>query len=413
MPQVNLTSRFCIHAKVNPGNVQTDWFDEEVSGLALRVSSTRKAWTLHFTSPANAKRGRMKLGGYPAMSLAQARTKAREVKAIIEAGHDPRGHRDYGTAMTVADLVESFLANHVRVNLRTAPAIERRLRKNIIPAIGTVKLAELHRRDVNRVVEPILKRDAPLEATRAFEDLRAMVRWAVARGDLDNNPIDGMKKPATSKPRERVLTDEEIRALWNGLPEALAKSPTCQRIIRLCLATAQRVGEVAGMTRGELDLKRRLWSLPGSRTKNGHPHSVPLSDLAAEIIGRALKAAGENAEFVFPSDDGPMPAHAVAKTITRAMKPTKDQPQGRFGLAHWTAHDLRRTALTGMARLGVEPIVLGHVANHRTTTKAGMTLSVYVHHAYEREKREALDLWAERLAGIIAGGAEVVAMRGV
>jgi integrase len=85
--------------------------------------------------------------------------------------------------------------------------------------------------------------------------------------------------------------------------------------------------------------------------------------------------------------------------------------QDRFGIDRWTAHDLRRTALTKMAELGIPPIVLGHVANHRTTTKAGMTLSVYVHHAYEKEKREALELWADRLAGIISGGAEVVAMR--
>jgi hypothetical protein len=93
--------------------------------------------------------------------------------------------------------------------------------------------------------------------------------------------------------------------------------------------------------------------------------------------------------------EGSLPGAAVARTITRA--------QERFGIAKWSAHDLRRTALTGMAKLGVAPIVLGHIANHRTTTKAGMTLSVYVQHAYEKEKREALELWADRLQGIIAG----------
>jgi integrase len=142
----------------------------------------------------------------------------------------------------------------------------------------------------------------------------------------------------------------------------------------------------------ELDLKRRLWSLPGSRTKNGQPHVVPLSEMAIEIIGQPK-------EFIF----GPTPTNTVAKMIMRG--------QDRFGLEHWTAHDLRRTALTGMAKLGVAPIVLGHVANHRTTTKAGMTLSVYVHHAYEKEKREALELWADRLRGIVAGGAEVVPIK--
>ena len=146
------------------------------------------------------------------------------------------------------------------------------------------------------------------------------------------------------------------------------------------------------MRQDELDLKRRLWSLPESRTKNGHPHAVPLSDMAIEIIG------DDAGEFIF----GPTPANTVAKMIIRA--------QARFGIPHWTAHDLRRTALTKMAELGVAPIVLGHVANHRTTTKAGMTLSVYVHHAYEREKREALELWADRLRGIIDGQANIVSM---
>ena len=163
------------------------------------------------------------------------------------------------------------------------------------------------------------------------------------------------------------------------------------------------------MRRGELDLKRALWSLPGSRTKNGHPHSVPLSAAAIQIIDEAL-ADGE--AFMLPSEDGAMPPRAVAKTIARAVEPTKDYPKGRVGLAPFTAHDLRRTALTGMARLGVAPIVIGHVANHRTTTKAGMTLAVYVQHQYEKEKREALELWGDRLAGIVSGGAEVVTMRG-
>ena len=150
------------------------------------------------------------------------------------------------------------------------------------------------------------------------------------------------------------------------------------------------------MTQSELDLKHKLWKLPGARTKNGHPHTVPLSPLAIELIGKG------DGEQIFPNDTRD-PSLAVSRTIYRA--------QDRFGIPHWTVHDLRRTALTGMAKLGVAPVVLGHVANHRTTTKAGMTLSVYVQHAYEKEKREALELWADRLQGIIGGGAEVVQLK--
>src|SRR5262249_18474150 len=225
-----------------------------------------------------------------------------------------------------------------------------------------------------------------------FEDLRSIMRWAVARGDLDHNPMEGMKKPAAPRTRTRVLNDNEIKTLWSDLPKTLAKSKPCQRIIQLCLVTAQRVGEVAGMRRAELDLTRREWHLPSTRTKNGHPHCVALSDLAMRIIAEALADAA-NSPFVFPSNGGALPAMAVARTIVRA--------QERFGIAQWSAHDLRRSAITAMAKLGVPPIVLGHIANHRTTTKAGVTLGVYAHHDYANETRQALDQWSAHIANII------------
>jgi integrase len=382
--RVLLTDRFCDRAKSL--GAQTDYFDENVSGLALRVSGRGvKTWTLHF-GPAS-KRVRMTLGRYPSTSLANARALALDAKASIADGRDPRGGSH---GMTVGHLVESYVEKHTST-LRSAVEVKRRLYRNIVPVIGNVKLAEFHRRDATRVIDQIAKRNAPTEASRSFEDLRAMLRWAVSRGDLDHSPIEGMRKPPGSKPRERVLSDDEVRTLWNGLPEALARSEQCQRIIKLCLVTGQRVGEIAGMTKTELDLKQRVWRLPGARTKNGHPHSVPLSPLAIELIGLGVP-------------EGTLPGAAVARLISNA--------QERFGIAQWSAHDLRRTALTGMAKLGIAPIVLGHIANHRTTTKAGMTLSVYVQHAYEKEKREALELWADRLQGIIAGGAEVVTIRG-
>jgi integrase len=387
--RVLLTDRFCDRAKSL--GAQTDYFDENVSGLALRVTAGGvKSWTLHF-GPAK-KRARISLGRCPSTSLANARALALEAKSAVADGRDPRSGAT--EAMTVIGLVESYVEKHV-AGLRSADEIKRRLYRNIVPVIGNVKLSELHRRDATRVVDKVAKRNAPTEAMRSFEDIRAMLRWAVSRGDIDHSPIEGMRKPPGPKPRERVLSDDEIRTLWNGLPTALARSEQCQRIIKLCLVTGQRVGEVAGMTRGELDLKHKLWKLPGARTKNGHPHTVPLSPLAIELIGQGGEQVFPNAE-----GEGTLPGAAVARTISRA--------QDRFGIAHWSAHDLRRSALTGMAQLGIAPIVLGHIANHRTTTKAGMTLSVYVHHAYEKEKREALELWADRLQGIVAGGAEVV-----
>jgi integrase len=362
--KVQLTDRFCLHAKSKA--VQSDYFDETVKGLALRVTNQgTKAWTLHYGTP----RKRVTLGRYPALSLARARAAAIETR-------EARAHG------TIAALTEVYLRS-IKGN-RSVGEVERRLRKDVLPIIGHVALRDLHRRDVTRVLDA---KSAPIAARRVFEDIRGMIRWAVSRGDLDHNPIEGMKGPPLSKPRTRVLTEDEIRVLWHSLPTALARSPAGQRIIKLCLLTGQRLGEVVGITPSELDLNRSVWNIPGSRTKNGHPHSVPLSPMATQIIKEGFTVS--------------RPSH-ISQAIQRA--------QAKFGLAQWTAHDLRRTALTKMAELGVPPIVLGHIANHRTTTKAGMTLGVYVHHAYEREKRQALELWANRLQGIISGSAKVVAI---
>jgi integrase len=333
---------------------------------------------------------------------------ALEAKGHLDEGNDPRdmlAGKD-AAAMTVATLIPLYLEKpHKRTGKprKSINEIKRRFDVNVVPIIGAVKLADLHRRDITRVLDPIKKRKRPIEATRVFEDLRAMVRWAVGQGYLDQNPMEAMEPPATAAPRVRFLTDDELRTLWNGLPKSLARSKTCQRIVRLCLVTAQRVGEVAGMRPSELDMKAATWTIPASRSKNGYAHTVPLSRLAVELIQEALAAAGEGAEFVFPNPDGngSLPASAVARTILRAHEPDEDRPNGRFGIAHWTAHDLRRTAVSGMAELKVAPIVLGHVINHRSVTRAGVTLSVYSQYDYAKEKREALNLWAAHVQSIV------------
>jgi integrase len=413
MPRIALTDRFCSTAKALADS-RTDYFDTTAQGLALRVTEHgHRSWCFHYRSPRDGKRARATIGTYPSTKLEVARRKALEARGHVEAGQDPRlvlaGQAAAG--MTVAALVDAYLADPEKAALRSKAEIDRRLRKNVVPIIGEVKLAELRRRDVRNVTDAILKRGRKVEATRVFEDVRSMVRWAVENEYLDANPIDGMGKPAESTSSNRVLSDDEIRTLWEGLPKALSRSVQCQRIVKLCLVTAQRVGEVAGMVPAEIDLRAREWRLPGSRTKNGHAHVVPLSDLGIKIIKEAMADAGDGAP-IFPCGEGSLSPVAVARTILRANEISKERPLGRFGIAPWSAHDLRRTALTGMARLGVAPIVLGHIANHRTTTRAGVTLAVYSQYTYDKEKRAALGQWAERLtalAGVRA--AEILPLR--
>src|SRR5262249_54187253 len=200
--------------------------------------------------------------------------------------------REGRSAGTVAALAETYLRSIS--GLRSRPEIERRLRRDVLPIIGHIPLDELHRRDVTRVIDAKIA-DAPITARRVFEDVRAMVRWAVARGDLDHSPIDGMRGPAISKPRTRVLTDDEIRAVCHGLTEV---RPDVAQVIKFCLATGQRLGEVTGLTPNELDLDRKVWNIPAARTKNGHPHQVPLTALALKLLSDAAEGWGVSKNVV-------------------------------------------------------------------------------------------------------------------
>jgi integrase len=400
MGRILLTERFIAGVKT-----AGEYPDFQVRGLRLRVlPSGLKDWSLRYTSPRDGSRQRLGLGMYPATSLAQARGKALEAKGMLDARQDPRLVLAAAAtgAMTVSHLIDSYLEKHVRPNLRSHAEVERRLRKNVEPLIGGMKLGDLHRRDCARVVDAVMARGAPREASHVHADIGALLNWAVGRGDLEHSPAAGLRRPAEPTSRDRVLNDLEIHKLWSALPAVLAPSPGIVNVLRLCLVTGARVGEVAGMERRELNLPAGIWSLPPSRVKNATAFVVPLSDLAISIIREALLAAG-NSSFVFPSPsgNGPLTSLQVAQTLARAVVPTAKHPLGRLGIPHFRAHDLRRTCLDYMAKLGIAPMTIGHCANHRSIFKAGVTFSSYVQHTFEPEKRQAFDLWTSRLLAII------------
>jgi integrase len=315
--------------------------------------------------------------------------------------------------MTVAALVARYVSDPDKAQLRSIREIKRRLDRNALPIIGHIRLDQLTRRDVRDVTDKIMRRGARTQAWHTHKDLSAVLRWGVRNDYLKHNPIESVKAPGGFTAGERTLSDDEVAQLWRVLPTALAKSKACQRILQVALITGQRLGEISGMTRAELDLKGKLWSLPGARVKNKHAHSVPLSDFALKVIRAAIADAGDS-DFVFPAEDGSaLDSSRVTRAISRAHETSKERPKGRFGFDGWSAHDLRRTALDNLAKLGVVPHIIAHVANHRSLTKSGVTFTHYVQHSYEGEKRRALDLWADRLQGIVGdGAAKVVPLRG-
>lgn len=421
MPKRALTDLFV--RSVKPGEAtKIDYFDSDTAGFCLRVSGRGvKTFFLVYTRPSTGKRAWKKLGVYPEISLGDARKKAKDLRGDIADGNDPLAKTHSDSALqTVSDLVESYIKRHASTR-RTGPAIARRLRKNVSGKIGGIELSKLHRRDITKCLDAVKDRGAPMEANRVFEDIRAMVRWARARGDLDEMLTEGMTRPSEPRERDRVLTADEIRTVWAALPDADMREAT-RRILRLCLITGQRVGEIAGMRREELDWDRLVWTIPAERVKNGREHSVPVTAAAAEVIRAQLQAVDELAArkdrkpgpFIFPGPGGraPITGAAIPKAVKRAeTRGARGKAATIMGVKPWTPHDLRRTMATHMEESGISPFIVGHVLNHTHVTKSTITSRAYARYDYAREKREALELWADRLQGILSGGAEVAPLQ--
>jgi integrase len=223
------------------------------------------------------------------------------------------------------------------------------------------------------------------------------------------DPTIGVAPPIRrEKPRERDLSSDEIRQLWVALDSApirraprrsekdLPMTRATALMIKLTLVTGQRIGEVAHTALSELSINdgAPLWVVPGDRTKNGQPNRIPLSPLALKLIAEAQELA-DGASWLFPSPSGeePVDAHAPTRALARA--------RDAIGLKDFRIHDLRRTAATHMAELGISPYTIAMILNHVSARQGTITSKVYVKYSYDREKREALKLWASRIEAII------------
>lgn len=405
---VSMTPKYLDGLKCPKGRL--DIFDAITKGLSLRITADRKAWSFLYTAPGGTARARLALGTYPATDLATARLRAVEARGQVEAGSDPRAIAAKPAEKTMAQLIEDRLAMEVRGKLRGADEIERRYNKDVIPVVGTVAVLDFRISHLNRVIDPVVKRGSLRAAGMLFQDLRALFNFAIRRGEVEYSPIAKAQIPLGFTPRTRFLTLTEIKTVWQLLPGVLAKSDHVPVILKICLVTGQRLSEVAAMSRGEIDLQKREWLIPAARSKNGHDHLVPLSDLAVTLIGDALRET--NGDYLFPNaeGDGPLQHYAIDRTLSRAQQKRPDMELGKFGLPYWMPHDLRRTVATQMSMdengMEIPDLYISHVLNHRSATKNSVTKRTYIQNTYMREKREALDKWGAflaRLVGVDAG----------
>jgi integrase len=378
-----LTDRFCAGAKPRDGELQTDYFDTQVSGLALRVSQTgHRSWTFHYTLD---KRKRLTFGSYPAISLAGARTRADEARAAIAEGRDP----SLAVTETLKHICEVYMAREGD-KLRTVKWRRGVLERHVYPTLGSRPIAEIRRNEIVRLLDQIEEGSGSTMATQTLAIIRKIMNWHATRSDDFLSPIvRGMARTQRSEQaRERILTDDELRKIW------AANYGVFGPFVRFLLLTTARRTEVAGMTWAELD--GRDWTLPAARNKTGLDLVRPLSR-AAQAILAALPKAGT---FVWSTNGGVAPIGGFSQ-----FKARFDAASGTHG---WALHDLRRTARSLMSRAGVPTDhaerCLGHVI--------GGVRGVYDRHEYHREKARAFEALAALIERIVTGTeGEVVPMR--
>jgi integrase len=354
-------------------------------GFSLRVFPTgRKVFTVKYRY--GLKQRRLPIGVHPRISLAEARNKALEALRLVDEGIDPAARRRT-LGMNVESICADFIRQYARPRNRSWKEAERILQREFVSVHGQRDIREIKRHDILEMMDGAIERGAAYQANRIHSNLRKLFNWCVERGIVDSSPVMGTKPQTREQARDRVLNDDEIRAVLR----VCAKEPyPFGQFVGLLLATAQRRGEVSHMKHCQLDLDAKQWVIPAELSKNGKPHVVPLNDFALRLLAEVPRF--EDCDWVFTTTRrSPISGFSKALRHIHAQSETSD----------WRFHDLRRTAASGMARAGIAPHVVEKVLNHISGTISGIA-AVYNRYGYDGERREALDKWSDFLDGIRA-----------
>ena len=396
---MKLTER-SVKASEAPQTGQRIIGDDEFKGFCLRVMPTgARSFLLRYW--VDGRERRKTIGPWPEWSVTAARVEAAKMRRSLDVGIDPQEAADIRRAsMTFAELV----AEYVRVETpkqKRGGEYARILERDALPAWGSWKAQDVRRRDVIELIERRAE-TAPVAANRLYELLRRLFNFAIRRDILEASPCVQVKKPGAERSKDRVLTGDELKAFWSALDSKAFRGRTAAAL-RLILLTAARPGEVCSMKWADIDFAGATWTIPAGDAKNGLAHRVPLNSMALETL-RSI--TGRRREFVFwaHGELGHRAPNALSLAVRKALEPES----GALKLAPFTPHDLRRTAASWMASIGVERFVVGRILNHAET---GVT-AVYARYGFDREKRLALDRWNAELRRILTGEkAKVVEIR--
>jgi len=387
MPRTKLT-KSVIDALPTP-EADIVYWDRALPGFGVKVTPKgRKVFiVLYRTGGAGSKLRKYTIGPYGRVTLHQARVAAQKVFAARLEGRDPAAEKRESKRRVVADRIEDLLNTFIEQRLsqnRSGPEIARLLRREMGKAWAGRSIHEIGKRDVVEVISAIEQRGAPIAANKTLKSIKTFLRWCVGRAIIDHSPAEDLALPAKEVARDRVLSDDELAKV------ILAARQIDDRyggIVELLGLTGQRREEVAKLAWDELDLKQRVWTIPKSRTKNAKPHAVQLSNQSIAVLRRMQ----EQGPYVF-AVPGTKPFQDFA-----AAKRKLDEISGVSG---WRLHDLRRTCVSGMARLGIAPHVADKVLNHQSGTISGVA-AVYQRHEFLHERRVALEQWGAHVGNFL------------
>ena len=367
-----------------PGKKDRLVFDEVQAGLAVRVTAAGgKSYLCQYRYGGDKKR--VPLGPCNGMSLAAAREAAAQIIGEKAKGVDPAAERKAAVAaakvkavkdaLTLAVLVEDWRQLHL-ANMKPRYAAEAvRAIHNAFADYLHLPAAAIDRSMVVQVTDAMKRAGSDSMASRTVAYGKACYQWAVKRGSLTVNPFSSLPVTPTEK-RDRVLTDDELAAVW----KSSAPATTFGAITRFLILTGQRREEVAGMTWSEISPDLLTWTIPADRAKNEAVHVVPLSAPARSLLEGRERSDGP----VFPGRGG----------VFNGWSACKERLDTASGVEDWRLHDLRRTLATGLQRLGVRLEVTEAVLNHVSGSRAGI-VGVYQRHNWADEKRTALERWGD------------------
>lgn len=334
------------------------YWDIGLPGFGVKITPKGRKVFIVLYRAAGGRLRKYTIGPYGRVTLHQAKLAAQKIFTAKLEGRDPAAEKREANRKIIADrvddLLEAFIAQHVAQN-RSASEVSRMLRREVIPCWGARSIHEITKRDVVELVSAIHQRGTPYAANKVLKTIKTFLRWCVGRAVLDLSPADGVPLPAREVTRDRVLTEDELVRV---IVAARSIGEPYGAIVEFLALTGQRREEVARFTWDEIDLRARVWTLPRERTKNAKQHSVHLSEQAIAVLNGTRKLG-----FVFSrTGENPFQEFSSAKRELDKLS----------GVTGWRLHDLRRTCVSGMARLGVAPHVADKILNHQSGTISGV-----------------------------------------